>query len=906
MEKSSTCTIQPTNQEELELYPMKEIFIIDAVNYLFRSYFAIRRMSNAEGVSTNALFGFIRSLLKIQKDFSPTHLVCVFDGPNNKASRLEIYEDYKGHRSEMPEDLGPQLQFAKDFCDAAGIPHLEIDGFEADDTMGAIAKWAESKGATSYLCSSDKDLCQLVNDKIFVLQTYKNNLKIDAKGVKEKFGVRPDQIIDYLAIVGDSSDNIPGIKGFGAKTAAELLQEFDTLENMLAQPEKQKTKKRQEKVIEETENARMSYLLATINTSIDISKNADDYKLREPSREKLVEMYQKMNFNSLLKELGEEKAPEPKKEVKKGSYRFVTTEEELKKEVALLEKAEELCIDVETTSVNSMEAKLLGIGITAKEFEGVYIPFNKEIAPDVIVKHLSPIVKTKKFIGHNIKYDMHVLKRYGLALEHVLFDTMIASYVLNANESRHNLDKLVLEKLGHTMISYEEVAGGKKNTLENVDIAKVAEYCCEDVDFTLRLKNHFTSELKERNLTKLFEEIEMPTLPILFAMEHHGIFIDEGKLGLLSKEFRKKIDALQEKIFALSEEEFNLNSTQQLSKILFEKLNIKHVGKKTKTGFSTSAEVLEALRNEHPIIELLLEYRSLEKLRSTYVDALGEQVNKESRRIHCTFNQSGTATGRLSSTNPNLQNIPIRTEDGRRIRETFRPQKKGWKFVSADYSQVELRILAHMCQSPTLMNAFNNGEDIHKATAAQVFGVKESEVTKDMRRQAKAVNFGLIYGQGAFGLAKELGIGVKEATNFIDRYFKQYPQVKDFLEICKEKAKVEGKATTMFGRERLLPEIASKNHLVRSQAMRLAVNTPIQGTQADIMKLAMIKIDNHFLNSSLESYCILQIHDELIFECPEEEIPQLSKEIVELMETAVTLSVPLKVDISIGNNWGEC
>ena len=893
---------------------MKEIYIIDASNFLFRAYYAIRQMTNPKGVSTNALYGFIRAIRKLEKDFSPSHVVCVYDGPNNKASRLKIYKDYKAHREGMPDDLVPQIDFTKRFCEAYGIPHIEIDGVEADDTMGAIAKWAETKGAHAYICSSDKDLCQMVGNKISILHTNKNNLIIDAKGVIEKFGVRPDQIIDYLAIMGDSSDNIPGIKGFGAKTAAELLNEFDTLENVLKYPEKQKSSKRTEKVIQETENALISQKLATLDLTVQIPNGVADYALLEGNKEELADLYNEMNFKTLLKELDVDVKVEEseKKSVKKGAWRLVTSEEELIAELKKIEKSKHVCIDTETTSTLPMQAKLIGIGFCAKIGDAFYVPLNGSLKEQTVVKLVNDFTssKNRSFVGHNIKYDMHVLKRHGIVMTHVSFDTMIASYLLNAGANRHNLDRLVESIFDHKMISFAELVGEtkKKNqkSLADIEIEKVCEYCCEDVDYTMQLRDHFIKELEERKLTKLFEEIEMPLIPILFKMEHAGIFLDTKMLSSLSKEFREKIDLLRDKIYQLAKEEFNINSPKQLSEILFTKLEIKQVGKKTKTGFSTGAEVLEALRQEHPIIELILEYRSLEKLRSTYVDSLGDQIHPETNRVHCTFNQSVTATGRLSSTNPNLQNIPIRTEDGRRIREAFRPGKKDWSFLSADYSQIELRILAHLSSDPNLCAAFRNDDDIHVYTAAQVFGVTEKEVTKQMRQQAKAVNFGLIYGQSAFGLSKELGVGMGEAAKFIEKYFAQYPAVKGFLEDCKEIAKKEGKATTMFGRERLLHEIKGTNQMLRAQAFRLAVNTPIQGTQADIMKMAMIDIDNHLLRSKSNSYSVLQIHDECIFECPNSEIEAFKTQIVDLMENTVKLDIPLKVDISVGNNWGEC
>lgn len=888
---------------------MKQLYIIDAANYLFRSYYAIRQMTNSRGESTNALFGFIRSILRLQKDFTPSHLVCVFDGPNNKASRIGIYKEYKGHREGMPEDLFPQLAWAKQFCDAYGIPHIEIDGVEADDTIGSIAKWAETKGSMVYICSSDKDLCQLVNDHIVVLQTYKNNTILDRERVIEKFGVTPEQIIDYLAIVGDTSDNIPGIRGFGAKTAAELLQEFGTLNHLLAHPEKQKSPKRQEKIIAERDKALISQKLATIDIHLSVPNEESVYAIDHTiNREALTTLLQTMEFHTLLKELNlDEKIPEKKiKETHK--WETLTSEEAIHKFLKTLCDASEIVIDVETSSIDPMQAKLLGVGLSSASHSAAYIPLNGPVSQEICLNALRDFCHSTKarFIGHNIKYDLHVLMRYGFFLLPLSFDTMIASYLLNAGANRHNLDRLVLERFNHQMISYAEVAGGKNNSLENVAIEAVGEYCCEDVDYTMRLKEVFNKELKERGLEKIFHEIEMPLLPFLCKIEHRGIFLDREMLSILSKEFRIKLDKLKAQIIHLADEDFNLNSPKQLSTILFEKLHIRSGGKKTKTGYSTNAEVLESLRKEHPIIELLLEYRSLEKLRSTYVDTLSEQIDPVTGRVHCSFNQSVTATGRLSSNNPNLQNIPIRSENGRRIRQAFRPEKEGWSYLSADYSQIELRILAHLSEDPRLCEAFENDKDVHRTTAAQVFGISEEDVTKEMRSQAKAVNFGLIYGQSAFGLSKELGIPLGEASKFIDAYFAQYPKVQQFLEQCREKGKAEGKAVTMFGRERLLPEINGKNQMLRAQSFRLAVNTPIQGTQADIMKLAMIAIDQALSSSSLQTFCVLQIHDELIFELPDEEIEEWSLQVRKLMETTVSLRVPLKIDISIGKNWGEC
>ncbi len=884
---------------------LNRIFVVDAANYLFRAYFAIRKMTNHKGASTHALFGFIRSIQKLIKDFHPTHLVCVFDGPNNKTSRTAIYKDYKAHRTGMPEDLFPQLALAKSYLDFAGIPHLQIEHVEADDTIGSIAKWSEKENLSAYLCSSDKDLCQLVSDKVFVLNTFKENLIIDRKGVEEIYGIEPEQIVDYLAIMGDASDNIPGVSGCGPKTASELLKKFKSLNAILEKPEILESKKLIEKFALEKENALISQKLATIQTDVPIPRDIPFYQIKQPNLPKLQELFQEMEFHTLIKEIVPITLPTEKKS---SPYILVEDEETLKKVIQELFTKKEIVIDTETTSIEPMLAKIVGIGLGAEKDKIYYIPLNHKLEESKILALLKPLLESSclTFIGHNIKYDMHVLLNHKICLKNIGFDTMIASYILNAHQNRHNLDTLTLEKFGHTKIPIENLIG-KKGQISMMDVPHrmVADYCGEDVDYTLRLKEVFEKELKERSLWKLFSEMEIPLLPILFRMERHGIYVDREVLSKLSSEFHKDLATLVEKIYNFAGEEFNINSPKQLATILFEKLMIPPPGKKTLTGYSTNAEVLETLSGDYPIVDLILEYRTLEKLRSTYIDALPEQINSETHRIHSTFNQSGTATGRLSSTNPNLQNIPIRRPEGKKIREAFK-SAPGFSFISADYSQIELRLLAHLCEDPHLIQAFKNNEDIHKSCASMVFGVPLDEVTSEMRSKAKAVNFGLIYGQQAFGLSKQLGINVREAASFINTYFKKYPTVKDFLEKCKEDARREGRAKTLFGRERLLPDILSKNGILKSQAERLAVNAPIQGTQADIIKLAMIEIDKRFIENSNNNFLVLQIHDELIFECPDQSLASSAKIISEVMESITPLKVPLRVDISFGKNWGEC
>jgi len=880
---------------------VNDIFVVDAVGYLFRSYYAIRGMSTPSGESTNALFGFIRSMQKIIKDFSPNHICAVFDGPDNKKSRTEMYEHYKANRTGMPEDLIPQLGWAMEYCEYAGIPLLSIPGVEADDTIGTITKWADSHGANIHICSSDKDLCQLVKENVELIYTHKDNTRVDASKVKEIYGVKPTQIVDYLAIVGDTSDNIPGLEGFGPKTAAQLLQEFQTLEAILDNPNAVKGAKKQETIKNGREIAELSKKLATIDTSIDIPSKFEFYQLKQPDFGKLAAMYNRLHYRTLLKELDEEihRAP-PKEETEQlpqSSYAIVEDEAGVKAMIASFSSEMPICFDVETTMLDPIEAKLVGIGIGSTLENVYYVPWKEEY-----VSLLRPFFENDslKFFAHNIKYDMHVLANHGITVKNQYFDTMLASYLLTPQNNRHNLDDLTLAHFEYKKTPITALIGTGKNqiSMEEVPVADVAKYCAEDVEYTIRLYDVFQSELKAHDLEHLFFSIEMPLVNVLFSMERHGIFLDTEILRAKSVSLREHIQQAQKAVFDIAGEEFNLNSPKQLSEVLFTKLGIPSPTKK----LSTRADILEGLKHKYPIVEQIITYRILEKLRSTYVDSLPTQVSPKTGRVHCSFNQSVTATGRLSSTNPNLQNIPVRTPEGRAIREAFRPEKSDWCFLSADYSQIELRLLAHFSEEQTLIDAFNNDEDIHRAVAAEVFAVSPEEVTKAMRSQAKVVNFGIIYGQSSFGLSQQLGIDVKEAKSFIDQYFSKYPQVREYLEESKRKAAVDGCAFTLFGRRRPIPEIHSKNGMLRSQAERLAVNTPLQGSQADIIKMAMIEIEKQNVPGSM----ILQIHDELIFELPDSAVEEAQKMITGAMETIVDLKVPLKVNIAIGKNWGEC
>lgn len=887
---------------------MKRLFVLDATGYLFRAYYAIRGMTNPSGASTNALYGFIRSVLKLIKDFEPTHICAVFDAPDNKLSRTAIYEDYKANRGAIPEDLPYQIEAAKKFCEMQGIPMLMIPGVESDDTMGTLAKWAEEQKANVFLCTSDKDLMQMVDDQVHILQTHKDNLIIDPAKVEEIYGIKPTQVVDYLAIVGDSSDNVPGLPGFGPKTAANLLQKMGTLEEVLKHPEEVPGKKKQETIRDHGDLARLSRQLVQLDTDVEIPKDDAFFSLQPPKVEKLREFYQAQSFRTLIAEL-DSPAPESPRAVLEEEYRLVNSEADLLAMTQELSKASEVCFDTETTSLRPLEAEIVGLGFAIEEGKGWYVPFNGDLDQDSIWKALTPLFEnpTIGFFGHNVKYDLHVLANAGVTVANVCFDTLLASYLLSAESRRHSLDALAQEHFDKIKTPIEELIGkGKKQiSMCDVPLEQVSDYCCEDVDYTLRLRKVLGESLKERGLLKLHDELELPLCLVLMKMERRGIFVDTGMLEEFSRELQGQISELAKGIHELAGEDFNINSPKQLSHILFEKMGIKPP-KKTATGYSTNAEVLTKLQQEYPIAHKVLEYRGLEKLRSTYADALPLEVNPQTGRIHCSFSQAVAATGRLASQNPNLQNIPVRTENGRRIREAFRPELPDWLYLSADYSQIELRLLAHMSQDPHMLEAFHNGEDIHASTAAKVFNTPLNEVTKEQRYHAKAVNFGIIYGQQAYGLSQELGITMPEAAAFIKTYFERYPHIRDFLEECKEQARNTGKAVTITGRERQINDIDSKNPNLRNAAERLACNTPLQGTAADIIKMAMLKVDERMGNEKLQGDMILQIHDELIFELPESDLEQMSQLVKESMETVMSLRVPLTVDISVGKNWKEC
>ncbi len=882
---------------------MKKILIVDAINFLFRSYYAIAAMTNSKGAPSGALFGFIRSIQKLLADFSPDYMAIVFDGPDNKAGRRKLYPDYKKNRIAVPQDLLAQFKLAEQFCHLFGLGVIFERGVEADDAMASIAKWSETKELQVYLCTTDKDLYQLVSPHIFGLNTFKNNLILDEKKVKEIYGVEPSQILDLLAIMGDASDNIPGLPGFGAKTATDLLNQFDSLDNLLTHPELIANKKKQAVFIENKELALLSRRLATLNFDVLFPKELSFFEIHKPKATELAEFYRENDFRSFLEQMQPEKTNAPEK----NNYHTVQTAHDLEKLIEKLKKAKSVCIDTETTSLDFMQAQPVGIGFAWEPHEAYYLPLNGKLDQKTIIETIKPLLENAQigFYGHNIKYDYHVLLNAGIEIRNIEFDTMVASYVQNPQSRAHGLDALSLLKFQKRKILIEDLIGKGKNqlTMNVVPIEKVAPYCCEDVDYTCRLKQLFEKELKENHLDKLFYDIEMPLLPILAKMERAGIFLNEDKMAAAAEHLETAIKLLEKHIYAACSETFNINSPKQLAEILYDKMGLTLPGKKSR---STAADILEKLSATSPLVRDILDYRGKQKLLTTYAIALPRQINIITGRIHPSFNQSVTATGRLSCHAPNLQNIPVRSNEGLQIRKAFGPQKRGWSYLGADYSQIELRLLAHFSNDQKLLEAFSKNLDIHSATAAEVFDVPLDKVTKEMRSLAKTVNFAILYGQGPYGLSAQLNISTAKAKEFIENYFEKYPQISHFLEKCKKDAAEKGYAETLFGRKRPILEITSSNYMLKSAAERLAINTPLQGTAADLIKMAMIAIDNDLRSQHLEGFLILQIHDELIFEIPDGEIETFKKIVKHRMETAAKLKAPLVVDIAIGKNWGEC
>ncbi len=900
----------------------KKLFLIDGSALAYRSYFAFVKnpLINSRGENTSAIFGFLNSLLKIIDEHHPDYLAAVFDTPE-PTFRHKIYPEYKATRQKMPDEMSEQLPRIRQVLEALRVPILEIPGLEADDVMGSLAIKAAQQNFETYLVTADKDFYQLVSPNIKVYdpgRAGKESEVLDEEGVVRKIGLPPSKIIDYLSLMGDSSDNVPGVEGIGPKTALELLQQFDSLDQIYQHLDQIGRESLRNKLEQNRELAYLSRQLVTLDIQAPLEIDLETLKRHEPDRARTFQLLKELEFNSLLDRFT---ATEKTSEVK---YATITTQEQLDQFIAQLKSCSQFTFDLETTDVDAMKAEIVGLSFCWKEGEAYYIPtvsvktkssadlFSVErfrgLPLQAVLRQLAPIFQDEaiKKSGQNVKYDLLVLSRAGVEVRGVDFDTMIASYVVNPSLRQHNLDALALTYFNYQKIPTKELIGvGKKQiSMAEVPIEEVSRYACEDADYTQRLRHVLEPMLIQYDLKKLFDDVEMPLVQVLMEMERNGVSLDVPLLEKMSRELSQRLDELIENIYQLAGQRFNINSTKQLADILFKKLGLP-VKKKTKTGPSTDVDVLEELAKEHQLPRELLEYRQLSKLKSTYVDALPRLINPETGRVHTSYNQTVAATGRLSSSDPNLQNIPIRTELGRKIREAFIPADDRHVILDADYSQIELRIMAHLSQDPMLIKAFQEGKDIHRETAALVFKVPPEEVTDEMRRRAKEVNFGIMYGMGAYGLASRLEISQEEAEMFIINYFASYPKIQEFMMETQEFARKNGYVTTLLNRRRYLPDIHSDNRRVREFAERNAINTPIQGTAADLIKVAMINIFRRIKAERLASKMIMQVHDELVFEVPIDEVDRMKELVRHEMEQAIELSVPIKVDVGVGRNWLE-
>ena len=928
-----------------------KLFLLDAYALIYRAYYAFIKNPriNSKGFNTSAILGFVNTLEEVLKKENPTHIGVAFDPPG-PTFRHEAFEQYKAQREETPEAIRLSVPIIKDIIKAYRIPILEVAGYEADDVIGTLATEAGNQGITTYMMTPDKDYGQLVTDHVFMYRPKYGDKEFEVMGVeqvKAKFDIQsPAQVIDMLGLMGDSSDNIPGGPGVGEKTAQKLIAEFGSIENLLEHTDQLKGALKT-KVETNREMIIFSKFLATIKVDVPIRLDMNSLVREQADEDTLRKIFEELEFRTLMERifkkesspaspiagtlfnqengpvqgnLFEEFTPDHTNEEKKSNleslnslsydYQLIDTEEKRNEIIKKLLTSEILALDTETTGTDPMDAELVGMSFSITENQAFYVPVPAEREEAIkIVREFEPVFKNEKSlkVGQNIKYDMLVLQNYGIEVRGKLFDTMVAHYVLQP-ELRHNMDYLAEIYLHYQTIHIEELIGpkgkGQKN-MRDLSPQEVYLYACEDADVTLKLKNILEQELKKNDAEKLFYEIEMPLVPVLVNIESNGVRLDTEALKQSSEHFTTRLQSIEKEIYTLAEGEFNIASPKQVGEILFDKLKIVEKAKKTKTGqYVTSEEVLESLRNKHDIIGKILEYRGLKKLLSTYIDALPQLINPQTGRIHTSFNQTVTATGRLSSSNPNLQNIPIRDEDGKEIRKAFIPDD-GCSFFSADYSQIELRIMAHLSEDKNMIDAFLSGYDIHAATAAKIYKVDIKEVTADMRRKAKTANFGIIYGISVFGLAERMNVDRKEAKELIDGYFETYPQVKSYMDKSIQVAREHGYVETIFHRKRFLPDINSRNAVVRGYAERNAINAPIQGSAADIIKVAMARIYERFKAEGLKAKMILQVHDELNFSVPAKEKEIVEQVVIEEMEKAYRMHVPLKADCGWGTNWLE-
>jgi DNA polymerase-1 len=915
------------------------LILVDGSSYLYRAFHALPPLTNSKGLPTGAVKGVINMMRRLQKDYPESTLVVVFDA-KGKTFRDDMYSEYKANRPPMPDDLRLQIEPIHNIIEAMGLPMLVIDGVEADDVIGTLAIQATAISQPVVVSTGDKDIAQLVNEYITLVNTMTNTV-LDHDGVVEKFGVPPELIIDFLALLGDKSDNIPGVPGVGEKTALGLLQGIGGLDEIYQRLDEvagldfRGAKNMAPKLEEHKELAYLSYLLATIKTDVEMPLNISQLHNQAPNQERLAELFDQLEFKSWVKELSaEDSAARPSSavgqidtpaveiEVKPvqanivKDYQIVLTEAHLKDWIEKIKAAELIAVDTETTSLDYMIADLVGISVAVEPGEAAYIPFGhdylgvpEQLSRELVLAAVKPLLEDPgiKKVGQNLKYDMSIFAQHGIALQGIEFDTMLESYVLDSVATRHDMDSLAEKYLGEQTIKFADVAGkgAGQLTFNQIALEIAGPYAAEDADITLRLHQVLWPQVSAHtSLGKVFTDIELPLVPVLSRIERTGALVDDTLLFQQSQELALRLAELEREAWDLAGQEFNLASPKQLGDILFTKLEIPILKKTAKGAPSTKEEVLQELALDYPLPKVLIEHRGLAKLKSTYTDKLPVMINRTTKRIHTSYNQSGTATGRLSSSDPNLQNIPVRNAEGRRVRQAFIPAE-GSKMVAADYSQIELRIMAHLSEDPSLLAAFAAGQDIHRATAAEVFSTHPEQVTIDQRRSAKAINFGLIYGMSAFGLAKQLNIGRKQAAEYIDTYFDRYPGVLNYMNSVRSTAAEAGYVETYFGRRLYLPEINSRNGMRRQAAERTAINAPMQGTAADIIKLAMISVDDWLQNSDLRSVMIMQVHDELVLEVPEDELQVVSEGLMQRMESAATLKVPLLVDVGVGNNWDE-
>ena len=892
----------------------KPLILVDGSSYLYRAYHALPDLSNSAGDPTGATYGTVNMVRKLLAEYEPEYIVVVFDA-KGKNFRHELYPEYKAHRPPMPEDLRPQVATIHGILAAMGLKIVSIEGVEADDVIGTLAQFASGQGLNTIISTGDKDMAQLVTKRVSLIDTMKD-VALDEQGVLNKFGVKPTAMIDYLALVGDSADNIPGVPKVGPKTASKWLQEYGDLDSIISHAGEIKGKVG-ENLRAHLAQLPLSHQLATIKCDVDLKLELDDLARQAADEKTLAEYYKKFDFKAWLAELGKTQSVNPGVRAPvNAEYELVLDKKALNKWIKRLKESELFAIDTETTSLNAIAAELVGISFTDKIGQAAYVPVAHDYpgAPsqldrDEVLKLLKPLLENKenKKVGQNLKYDKSVFANYDITLRGIAFDTMLESYVVDSTAARHNMDSLALKYLDKTTIKFEDVAGKGKKQLQfnEVDLELAGPYAAEDADITLQLHEHLWPMLeKQPGLKKVFHDIEMPLLSVLSRMERYGVKLDVDMLHTQSSELAHKMIEIEQQAHDLAGQTFNLSSPKQIQEILFDKLELPILKKTPKGQPSTAEDVLQELALDYPLPQLILDHRGMSKLKSTYTDKLPDMVFAKTGRVHTSYHQAVAATGRLSSSDPNLQNIPVRTPEGRRIRQAFIPEP-GFKILSADYSQIELRIMAHLSQDKGLRGAFERGEDVHRATAAEVFSVTPDQVSNEQRRHAKAINFGLIYGMSAFGLARQIKVDRKAAQLYIDRYFERYPGVKKYMDGTRQQAHDNGFVETVFGRRLYLPEINSSNHLRRQYAERTAINAPMQGTAADLIKKAMLSIDDWLQTNNSPVSMIMQVHDELVFEVPEQEVEAISELVNQHMMGVAELSVPLIVAVGVGDNWDQ-